>query len=382
MIYYIAEYSKEELEKRELSSSPAGLAKMNYMVELLKEIGCRVIVFSTSRTKNKKARYKTARVKIDDKEDIIFRSTFGAKNLYIFYMERFYCILQLLVFFFRNIHKDDTILVYHEVYYLRWVNLLHRIIKFNLIYEVEELYGFVAGNEKLIKLECKYLKKADSYIFTTKMLNSVINLDDKPYMIVHGVYKPIPSGSHTKILTDKTDKRIHCVYSGTFSPQKGGVYIAARTALFLDENYCIHIAGFGSDKEQDAIKKEISEINLKTSCEVIYEGFLADNEYKLLLQNCDIGLATQDADVDFNSYCFQSKVLMYLSNGLRVVTAGTKVMRTSDINEFLSYYESNSPEAIAKAVMDCSALETIDARNEISSLHKKVMMHLSEILKL
>lgn len=377
MIYYLAEYSVNDPE-RNLSGSPAGIAKMNYMISLFCELGKNIVVCSSSRTRNKHGRFAQKTVKQERGETIWFRPTFGTDALWKFYLERWYGVGTLVWFFLKNVRKKDTVLVYHEVYYLPWVHLLHKLIGFRLIYEVEELYGYGANSESLKQKECKYLKHADGFIYTTKLLNEKINQDGRPFMVIHGAYQADETTEVEK-LRDR-DHKCHCLYSGTLSAQKGGAYLAIEAAEFLNAGYCMHITGMGSEKETSEVQAAIASVKDKTQCEIRFEGFLPDEAYQALMRGCDIGLSTQNAEAVFNDVCFQSKTLMYLSHGLHVVTADMKVMRESDIGDCLHYYSENTPSSVAETIKAVRITADFDGKKKIRSLHTRVLEELSELI--
>lgn len=378
MVYYLAEYGDCDPD-RNLSGSPAGIAKMNYMISLVRELREEIVVCSSSRTRNRHGRFSQKTVKKEDGATIWYRPTFGTGSLWEFYLERWYGVCALVGFFLKNVRKKDKVLVYHEVYYLPWVHLLHKLIGFHLIYEVEELYGYGAKSESLKQKECKYLKHADCYILTTKMLNDKVNRNEKPFIVIHGAYR-IDETTATKKLRDK-DHKCHCLYSGTLSAQKGGAYLAIKAAEFLGAEYCIHITGKGSEKEISAVQAEIAAVKEKTKCEIRFEGFLPDEVYQTLLRRCDIGLSTQDAAAVFNDVCFQSKTLMYLSHGLHVVTADMKVMRESDIGDCLHYYAGNTPVSVAEAIKAVPVTADFDEKERVRSLHARALEGLSKLME-
>ena len=73
-------------------------------------------------------------------------------------------------------------------------------------------------------------KAADAFLFPTEALSKEVNLSQKPYVIVHGSYSVQP------LIKEKfNDRKIHCVYAGTFDMVKGGVLNAIAAAEYLDE---------------------------------------------------------------------------------------------------------------------------------------------------
>lgn len=291
-------------------------------------------------------------------------------------------LLQIKTFLYLviTLSSNDDLLVYHSIYYMKMVTILRKIRKFNLILQVEEIYSDVIGDSLLKKKELEYFKLADSYIFPTKILDSIVNQDKKPSVLIHGTYKVEKDRNCDIFNKIGFEKVIHCVYAGTFDPRKGGAAAAAAAAVYLPSNYHIHILGFGSDKEVQDIKEIISKISKKASAKVSYDGLLSGEKYIQFIQSCDIGLSTQDLNADFNDTSFPSKVLSYLSNGLRVVTVDIPAVRTSAVGDILFYYTEQTAENIAKTIININLSNKYNSRKLIEEISNKFIKDLHELV--
>ena len=275
------------------------------------------------------------------------------------------------------IKKDNNlrIIIYHSPEFYKLYKLLYKN-NVNYILEVEEVYSDVINNKLKKSKEIKYIQLADKYIFPTELLNKEINKKNKPYVLIHGTYN-----NERKLEKLKLDKNmIHCVYAGTFDPRKGGVFAAIDSARFLSKDYCIHILGFGSEEQINRTKERISEINNKKGAKVIYEGLKTGEDYIRFIQSCDIGLSTQNPDAAFNATSFPSKILSYMSNGLRVVSIRIPAIETSDIGKYMYYYDKQTPKDIANAIMSVDLKDNYDSRKIIKELDKKFQKDLKELL--
>lgn len=297
------------------------------------------------------------------------------KNRIIRVLSRFIDKLKFLIWILKNVSKSETVIVYHSLGCLNLINLAHRLKKFRLVFEVEEIYSDVIGNKRLRKKEVRILKSAEAYIFPTRLLSNLINKSGKPEAIIHGTYKAEPA--REKIFNDG---KIHIVYAGTFDPRKGGALAAVSAAEFLPENYHMHILGFGSDEEIKNIKTQIAEVSKKSGAAVTYDGLLSGEEYIRFIQSCDIGLSTQNPDADFNATSFPSKVLSYMANGLRVVSVRIPAIEQSAVGDMLYYYNNQTPEEIAKAIMTVNLYEIIDSRQKIVELSECFVKELKELI--
>lgn len=287
-----------------------------------------------------------------------------------------YSFVSIFLYLLFHTKKDEKIIVYHSLGYIRSVSIAKFFKQFHLVLEVEEIYGDVSGNRKDKRRELAFFRQADSYIFPTELLNQKINTKNKPYSIIHGTYNV------EKQIADKfNDGRIHCVYAGTFDPRKGGGLAAVAAGQYLDDKYHIHILGFGSETEKELLISKIEEISKKTKCIVTYDGLLSGEEYIKFIQSCDIGLSTQNPDAAFNATSFPSKVLSYMTNGLRVVSIKIEALETSAVNDLLYYYEENNSEAIANVIKTIDITVPYDSRERIKELDKKFTKEIKNLLE-
>ena len=89
---------------------------------------------------------------------------------------------------------------------------------------------------------------------------------------------------------------------------------------------------------------------------VLYEGYIGEDELNKTLLNYDIGLATQNPYLPFNNSSFPSKIVNYLSCGLNVVSSKSESVIESPFNDTLYYYdEDDTGENCAKAIIEASS---------------------------
>ena len=375
-IYYVCEYSNEKVKDRNLSFSPAGITKMEYMIKLLSSFGEGLIVYSTSRTLNKTEKYKMHQF-VEGKINYIFRATKGRKNKVGRKLE-FVSAKQKLFHLLMKLKKEDIVFVYHENYYLKTILFAHKIKKFNLVYEVEEIYHVAANNpQKLIDNEIKYLKQADKYVLSTELLNEYINKENKPNIIIHSSYD-----IENVIVKNNRfdDDKIHLVYAGTLEKIKAGAYNSIELAKYLDQNYVIHILGFGSEKEIQLVLNLIEQSNNVNNCKVVFEGVKTGEDYFRFLQKCQIGLSLQNPTDSFNFTSFPSKILVYLQNDLRVVSYKLPVLEKSSLSKYLLLCDYDN-KIVAKNIKNTDCYKKCDFAQIISDLDKKAYADIQKLVK-
>ncbi len=373
-IFYLGYYDtyKNRHEKRVYFA--VGANKMSYIVSVMEKAGYTVELVSMSSTRGTN-KFDGRTEKIGKNSNLVLFKTLPMGNKIKYINSVLYSRCQLIKHIVKNVKKNDTLVVYHSVGYADVVRILRKLLKFNLVLEVEEIYSDVNNSEKGRKKEEKIFEVADSYIFSTELLNEKINRNNKPYCISYGTYQ-VEEDRNCKF----DDGKIHAIYAGTFNPHKGGLNGALSAVPYLGSQYHVHILGKASDEFNKNLYKNIDKISQQTQCTVTYDGFLRGEDYIRFLQSCHIGLSTQDPSKKFNDTSFPSKILSYLSNGLRVVSIRIPVVEKAEISPLIYFYDENSGEEIAKTISSVDVDSPYDSRLVIQQLDDNLANELKKIL--
>ena len=152
--------------------------------------------------------------------------------------------------------------------------------------------------------------------------------------------------------------KIYVAYTGIIENSRNAAFLVAKAALFLTEEYEIHIAGFGNDKNTENLKSLVDSINKeKGYIAVKYHGLLLGYDFEVLLQKCSIGLNAHSyikEDVWKSKYSFPSKIPLNMSYDLYLVSSDIDVVRNSPFVEFVDFFEDFSPQCIANAIERCT----------------------------
>lgn len=375
LVYYDTPANKAENRGYVLAATN----KIDYICTALNRIGYPVELISASATYNRSGcRGKT--VALSEQVSLKLFPCMGMGSLPKRLLGRLLHKTGMFLYLLFHVKREETVLVYHSLGYAGLVTLLRKLKKFRLILEVEEIYADVNGRERDRKNEYKVFSVADGFLFPTELLNKKINSRNKPYALIHGTYQAEPDLRCDGAENRTGEKIIHCVYAGTFDPRKGGA-MAAAGAAFLPENYHVHILGFGNKTETQQMQALVEELGKTCRCKISYDGLLSGTEYLKFLQSCDIGLSTQNPDAAFNATSFPSKILSYMANGLRVVSIRIPAIEDSAIGNYMYYYDEQTPEAIANAIMRVDLNDHDDGRRIIRRLDAEFMQNLKMLLE-
>ena len=357
--YYVLYDSKV---RREYVTSAVN--KIKYMLKSFAKTYKSVDVFSMSPNKERNYCIYPSETITKGNVNVHHSVSWGGKGKLHLYIISQWMKIMLFFYLLFKAKKNEHVYVYHSTGYGNSILWAKAIRKFKLILEVEEIYSDVQKNcRNLRKYENRYFDVADAFIFSTIMLNEKINNANKPYIVINGTYEV------EDIISDKkNDGKIHVVYAGTFDVRKGSA-AAAAAAEFLNEKYVIHICGFGTKTDEEALKNIIQRNNEVNSCKIVFHGLLKGKDYISFLQSCHIGLSTQNPAADFNATSFPSKILSYLANGLSVVSINIPAIVQSEVGNYVTYYFEQTPMAIAEAIKN-APLDT-NFRNIVSKLSDK-----------
>ena len=373
-IYYLAYYDIEENQEEHRNFVLSAANKISYIINALEKLGFSVEVVSASQTLNKTA-YSEKVIPIGNQSKLRLFKTLPWGNKFRRIISLLYQRKQIYNFLVKRVTKEDIVLVYHSLSYLKLLKKAKRTVGFKLLLEVEEIYSDVTNNPKVYKKEMELFKVADAYLFPTELLNKKGNTEGKPHVIIYGTYNV-----ERKITERFNDGRVHCVYAGTFDPRKGGGAAAAAAGYFLDEKYHIHILGFGSEKDKKLLIDTIEDVNRKSKCKVTYDGLLSGEAYIRFIQSCHIGLSTQNPNAAFNLTSFPSKVLSYLANGLRVVSIKILALEESRIGDILYYYNDPNPIKIAETICSIDFEDEYDSRQVVKKLDVEFLANMQKLL--
>lgn len=288
-------------------------------------------------------------------------------------------LIWLFLYLLVKVKRSEKILAYH----VQWISLPIRAAKFikgfELILEVEEIYGEVwAESKKLHSLEKKLINCADSYIFVSDILKERINKNKvKENTVLYGSYYNLPINKKDR----NKSERIKLVYAGSIDSTKGGAFKAIEAMRFLPGNYELHILGHGAAKQIEKLQHLIGKVNdekEQTTC--IYAGTLHGVEYSNFLSQCDIALNPQNQG-EYMATAFPSKVISYLSHNLHVVSTELKSIACSSIGEQVYFSMDDNPKSIAEAIMRVNINSDYDSITLIKKLDVQFVKDIKKLLE-
>lgn len=371
-IKYICYYNSPH-GKFPREGAPSATTKVDYIIDVLNRLGYAVEIISKSSVSSTKLVLDIGGTVQVGKNEVRHFISLGCVKSPLRVLSRWLNTLHFFFWLLFHTKENEQIIVYHSLGYCRMLNILRKIKQLCIIGEVEEIFQDVHKQSKSVsRSEYEFINDCGKYLFPSILMNERFNPTGKPFAVVHGIYK-----AEKKLEEKFCDGKIHVVYGGTFDPMKGGAIAAAEVGRFLPDNYVVHICGFGTETEVDRIKTMVAETNAHSVSETRFEGLLRGVDYIRFIQKCHIGLSTQNPTASFNDTSFPSKILVYLANGLKVVSIRIPVVESCAVVGEISFYDVQSPDKIAEAIQNVTLL----SKDTSSMLLSKVDLDFSKSLE-
>lgn len=350
-------------------------AKMDYVCSALNRAGYEALIISASHTTARKS-MRRATLTLRNGVTLKLFHSLPWGNLLQRLLSRAFSRASLFAYLVFNAHRGEPVLVYHSPALIGPIRWAKKLKGFKIILEVEEIYQDVQPlPRRLQRSEYAIFREADAFVLSTELLDSAVNVGERPRAIAYGSY-----GSVVCRRSNRGDGKIHVVYAGTFDPRKGGA-AAAAAAQFLDSGYHVHVLGFGSETDTLELRNVIARVAATSECALTYDGLLTGDAYDEFLSSCDIGLSTQRSDAAFNETSFPSKVLSYMSHGLRVVSVDIPALTKTRLSDHITFYAGNDPESIAEAIRAADASSGVDSRLLLEQLDSDFVDVISAMLR-
>lgn len=368
--------------KDKLKHFPSAQPKIRYIIDTIKKNGYKINMVSSCSIKNV-GFFKGGSNSIDDQEKHTYFSSFKTPFQLLNKLSVLFSYIQLILYMLIFVKKNDLVVVYHSIYYVRPMRIVRKIKHIKLILEVEEIYSFLNEKNRKFKVEeIDLINSASAYILVNDLIDEKISRGNKQAVISYGNYS-VPSLLNYENF--KYEKYINVVYAGVIENIRKAAFMAIESARYLNNNFRIHILGFGNEEDVSNLQKQIKQINTDLGTEmVIFHGSMSGHQYYKFLQACDIALSCHIYDesmLESADYTFPSKIITYLANGLSVVSTDIRSVRSSELGKYISFYSKNSPKEMANTILSLSNVTQNNMREVIKKLDKQFIIDLKEILE-
>ena len=196
------------------------------------------------------------------------------------------------------------------------------------------IYKFLKSID--LKQFAKENKTVDSYILLTEQMADALNVGDRPYRVVEGIYEAT-NGVSNKRVGIKT-----IVYTGKLNLAFGATNLVKAFHSIQNANIRLVICGSGE------AKNEIAQIAAKDS-RIDFKGQVTSDEARKCILDGDILVNPRPNDSIYTKYSFPSKIIDYLATGNPVIAFELAGM-PKIYKDFIYYIPENNIESIAKTI--------------------------------
>ena len=158
-----------------------------------------------------------------------------------------------------------------------------------------------------LKLINKLQKSYDLYILFSKQMNNIVNPNNKPFLVMEGIYNP--EGLNLK----KVEKKHAITYAGKLNKEMGIKKILEIFKTIKDEKLELWLLGNGD------MVDEIIE-NTKKDNRIKYLGFKERNEVFKYLKSSKLLINLRNPNDEYTKYSFPSKTFEYMVSGTPIIS--------------------------------------------------------------
>ena len=213
---------------------------------------------------------------------------------------------------FANIHYAPTSLA---------IVLMGKMLKIKRAITFTDLSLYTYSKEKIkamklykkviikpyIKLVNKLQQSYDLYVLFSKPMNEIVNKNNKPYVVIEGIYNP------NGIDFNKIEKANAILYAGKLNKEIGIQKILEVFSKIKNKDLELWFLGNG-DMKDEIIKASKKDSRIK------YLGFKQREEVFKYLKSAKILINLRNPNDEYTKYSFPSKTFEYMVSGTPFVT--------------------------------------------------------------
>lgn len=377
-VYYVGFYDVLRQGIKVRSYSLAAARKMDFICDVLGELGYDVDILSPAYITAQGMGYVGARPEtIGAGRRLILTPSWSAKNK----LSRIARVLVSKAWLFahlvRHCGRESDVVVYHNYQVSLPVLLAQKIRRFRLLLEIEEQYSMVWKLTPWQKWKEDLLLKhgGDGCMVVSELLAEKLGVSDP--IVSYGNYN-----AYRGEIPDKANpERIRLAYTGSIDRVKNSAYMALEIMPHLPEQYELKLSGPIAKGEETQFRAALEDVNRRCgrqACE--YLGVLNDEDYAQLLLSAHIALNLQQ-EGEFGEFLFPSKILTYLSYNLPVVsTRGGSIVKSA-VADLLNFADGYAAEDIVRAVRNVRLGEAHDYRARLEEMSGRFKKRIGRTLK-
>ncbi|MCM1060394.1 MAG: glycosyltransferase [Eubacterium sp.] len=213
-------------------------------------------------------------------------------------------------------------------------------------------YGFLKALilNSMSKFADKLSRKFDCFAFLTKDMACALKAENKPSVVVEGMYTINDRDKNTVVPPNANEKIIF--YAGALREEYGIIHLLNAFKLIDNNDYRLYIAGSG---DTETYIKECSEKDGR----IKFLGFISPQEVEEQQRKAAVLVSPRiSKNNEFVKYSFPSKTLECLASGTPYI-AHRLPCDPPEYANYIQYADDESDEALAKKIIEiCNMSES------------------------
>lgn len=199
----------------------------------------------------------------------------------------------------------------------------------------------------------------DGYVLFSSLMSSPLNIKDKPYIVVEGVFNT----SLNRQVAPKNHKKV-LFYSGKIEKWFGLEDLLEAFTLTVNEDFELWLCGNGDIEMLDRFQKRDTRIK--------YLGMLPYEEVLRLQQEATILVNPRHSGDMFTRYSFPSKTMEYMASGTPTLMCHLKSI-PREYDDYIFYFEDESISGMANRIEECLSM-TLDLLDSMGRKAKQFII--------
>lgn len=207
----------------------------------------------------------------------------------------------------------------------------------------------------------KLSQRFDCFAFLTKDMACALGVENKPSVVVEGIYTVNNSDDNTVVTENANEKIIF--YAGALREEYGIIHLLNAFKLIDDADYRLYLAGSG---DTETYIKECS----KNDSRIKFLGYISPHEVDSWQKKAIVLVSPRMAgNNEYVKYSFPSKTLECLASGKPYI-AHKLPCDPPEYADYIQYADDESDEALARKIIEICIM-TESERNAIGKKARK-----------
>lgn len=220
------------------------------------------------------------------------------------------------------------------------------------------------------KKQYTILKKMDFFVFITKQMATLLDIDDSKYCVVEGIANM--SASHNTRVQKNIDKKI-IMYTGALEKEYGILTLLDAFSKIKEDNYELWLCGNG-----DAVS-EIKKYSLRDKRIVLW-GYVSKEKIIELQHDITLYINPRPNIGEYTKYSFPSKTMEYMLSGVPVLMYKLDGM-PKEYENYLYFIKDDTIQCLTESIIEVCEKTSDELWNKACEAREFVINKKNELVQ-